>query len=107
MSRYQLYVTPTAWREIKELPGKVRQRVRKAVAALAENPRPAKSKALDVSGLQSEVRRLRLDRWRIVYAITEAAETVDVLAVRKRPPCDHGDLEALLEDYPSKEQNGT
>jgi mRNA interferase RelE/StbE len=101
VSRYKLFVTPTAWREVKGLPGQVRQRVRKAVAALAENPRPPKSKALLVPGLQAEVRRLRLDRWRIVYAITEADEVVDVLAVRKRPPYDYGDLEALLRDFPS------
>jgi len=80
----------------------MRQRVRKAVDALAENPRPTKSKALQVPGLHSEVRRLRLDRWRIVYAITEGDEAVDVLAVRKRPPYDYGDLESLLKDYPSE-----
>ena len=56
MSRYQLYVTPAAWKEIKDLPGHVRQRVRKAVTLLAEKPRPAKSKALKVPDLESEVR---------------------------------------------------
>ena len=58
VSRYRVYVTPAAWKEIKNLPGQARQRVRKAVGALAENPRPPKSKALDVPGLQSEVRWL-------------------------------------------------
>jgi len=72
VTHYQLFVTPAAWKEVKSLPGQVRQRVRKAVAALAANPRPPKSKALTVTGLQVEVRRLRLDRWRILYAITEA-----------------------------------
>jgi mRNA interferase RelE/StbE len=100
VSRYRVYVTPAAWKEIKHLPGQVRQRVRKAVEALAENPRPGKSKALDLPGLPAEVRRLRLDRWRIVYAFTEADSVVDVLAVRKRPPYDYGDLESLLKDYP-------
>ena len=102
MSRYKVYVTPAAWKEIKTLPGRVRQRARKAVEALAEDPRPAKSKALAVPGLQVEARRLRLDRWRIVYAITEADQIVDVLAVRKRPPYDYGDLESLLGDYPTE-----
>jgi mRNA interferase RelE/StbE len=100
VSVYKVYVTPGAWKEIKNLPGRMRQRVRKAVDAFADDPRPAKSKALDMPDLACEVRRLRLDRWRIVYAITEADETVDVLAVRKRPPYDYGDLEALLTDYP-------
>jgi hypothetical protein len=35
-----------------------------------------------------------------VYALTEVEQVVDVLAVRKRPPYDYGDLSALLGDYP-------
>jgi mRNA interferase RelE/StbE len=99
VSPYKVYVTPAAWKEIKNLPGRMRQRVRKAVDALTENPRPGKSKALEVPGLHCEVRRPRLDRWRILYAISEADERLDVLAVRKRPPYDYGDLESLLKDY--------
>jgi mRNA interferase RelE/StbE len=76
VSAYHVYVTPAGWKEIKILPGKMRQRVRRAVEALAENPRPPKSKVLDVPGLLAEIRRLRLNRWRIVYAITEADQAV-------------------------------
>jgi mRNA interferase RelE/StbE len=102
VSVYKVYVTPAAWKEIRDLPAQIRQRARKAVDALAEDPRPAKSKALDVPGVDSEVRRLRLDRWRVVYAVADAEKVVDVLAVRKRPPYDYGDLESLLEDYRSE-----
>lgn len=35
---------------------------------------------------------------RVVYAITDAGCIVDVLAVRKRPPYDYGDLEKLLSE---------
>jgi mRNA interferase RelE/StbE len=101
VSHYAVYVTPAAWKEIKSLPGRMRHRVRAAVEELAENPRPSKSNALKLTGLVAEVRRLRIDRWRILYAVTEDIETVDVLAVRKRPPYDYGDLDALLKDYPS------
>jgi mRNA interferase RelE/StbE len=97
---YTVYITPAAWKEMKNLPGVVRQRVRKAVDAFADEPRPPKSKKLKVADIQAEVRRLRLSRWRIVYAISESAEMVDVLAVRKRPPYDYGDLDVLLKDYP-------
>ena len=79
------------------LPGHIRQRVKRAVDGFSNNPRPSKSKALDVLGVECEMRRLRLDRWRIVYAITEDENWVDVLAVRKRPPYDYGDLTELLE----------
>jgi mRNA interferase RelE/StbE len=71
VSRYTVYVIPCAWKEIKDLPGNVRQRVRRAVDALADNPWPPKSKKLKVPDFEPELHRLRLDRWRIVYAITE------------------------------------
>jgi mRNA interferase RelE/StbE len=88
---YFVFVTPDAWEAIKHLPGNFRQRVRRAIDGLKANPRP-----------QCEVRRLRLDRWRIVYALTESEGTVDVLAIRKRPPYDYGDLAILLEDFPKQ-----
>jgi mRNA interferase RelE/StbE len=117
VTRYTVYVTPTAWDEVKDLPGNIRQRVRRAITSLEDEPRPAESKALvnphqeantahrqvpgaSVADEQSkparELRRIRLERWRIVYAITEVDQAVDVLTVRKRPPYDYGDLERLL-----------
>jgi len=42
-----------------------------------------------------ELRRLRIERWRVVY-MDEEWELVTVLAVRKRPPYDYEDLEELL-----------
>jgi mRNA interferase RelE/StbE len=72
---------------------------------MLEDPRPAKSKKLDVPDVLAEVRRLRLDRWRILYAITEAELIVDVLPVRKRPPYDYGDLAALLRGFPPTESS--
>lgn len=97
MTRYTLYVTPAALREIKELPGHVRQRVRRTVASLREDPRPAESRPLRAQTLDTEVRRIRLSNWRIVYMVSEGDQAVDVLAVRRRPPYDYGDLASLLE----------
>lgn len=98
MSRYKVYITPRAFKEIKALPGNMRLRVRTAIAEFAVEPRPPHSKALNVAELDRELRRLRLDRWRVLYSISEADLIVDVLAVRKRPPYDYGDLEQLLAD---------
>lgn len=78
----------------------MRQRIRKAVDGLADEPRPSKSKALDLPDIQLEVRRLRIDRWRVIYFVADESETVDVVAVRKRPPYDYGDLESLLKILP-------
>lgn len=96
MKCYIVYVTPSVWKEIKKLPGHMRQRVRRTVDGLANKPRPDNSRELRVEDLSHELRRLRIDRWRIVYAVTEADGIVDVLAVRKRPPYDYGDLAELL-----------
>ena len=96
MSRYTVYVIPRAWQEIKDLPGHMRQRVRRAVDGLADDPHPPKSRRLRTERVTPELYRLRLDRWRIVYGITQEDEAVDVLAVRKRPPYDYDDLEELI-----------
>jgi mRNA interferase RelE/StbE len=102
VSGYRVYVTPSAVREIKGLPGNVRQRAKREIAGLQSDPRPPGSKALDLSdmemppGSELQVWRLRLEKWRVVYAISEAEKVVDVLALRKRPPYDYGDLGRLL-----------
>ena len=98
MSRYSIYITPRALGEIKDLPGHMRQRVSRAIRALTDDPRPSGSNVLGLPGFEHELRRLRLDKWRVVYAITEADGIVDVLAVRKRPPYDYGDLALLLRE---------
>jgi len=96
VNRYTVYITPDALRQIRELPGHMRQRAKRAIDALAEHPRPSDSKQLDLPHVEWDVWRLRLDTWRIVYVISEADKIVDVLAIRRRPPYDYGDLEALL-----------
>lgn len=97
MSHYTVFVIPDAWQEIKGVPGHMRQRLKRAIDDLAENPRPSQSKRLETPAIEPELRRLRLDRWRVVYAISEEESTIDVLAVRKRPPYDYGDLTTLIE----------
>jgi len=77
---------------MRELPGHVRQRTKQAVDSLAREPRPSISKALRVEDTPYEVRRARLDRWRILYLIDEQNSTLTILAVRKRPPYNYQDL---------------
>ena len=98
MSNYKVHVTPTAFKEIKSLPGHIRQRIRRAISDLSTNPRPSQSKEFILPDVEREIRRLRLDKWRVLYAVSEEGLTVDVFAVRKRPPYDYGDLESLLQD---------
>lgn len=103
MKRYSIYITPQAWREIKNLPGHIRQRVKRAIDDLENTPRPSNGKQLDVpSDLPIELWRIRLDKWRIVYVISESENTIDVLAIRKRPPYDYGDLSELLTEIQNR-----
>ena len=97
MSMYSIYILPDALDEIKALPGHIRSQVRRSVSALADMPRPATSKALTYLETQRELRRIRIDRWRVVYAVSEEEAAIDVIAVRKRPPYDYGDLAELLQ----------
>ena len=99
MSRYTVYVVPRAWDELQALPGHVRQRIRRAISALADMPRPSESKALTLVDVAVEVRRIRLDRWRVIYTITDQEQAIDVVAVRKRPPYDYGDVAQLLASH--------
>jgi mRNA interferase RelE/StbE len=98
VSRYTVYITPRAYKEIKDLPGNLRQRAKRAVEALGDKPLPSTGKKLNTPELDRDLRRLRLDKWRIVYAVSEADRVIDVLAVRKRPPYDYGDLGRLLRE---------
>jgi mRNA interferase RelE/StbE len=38
-----------------------------------------------------------MDKWRIVYTVSDVDTVIDVLTVRQRPPYDYGDLAELLE----------
>jgi len=98
VNHYTVWVHPKAWKEIKYLPGNIRQRVRRAIDDFSDNPIPQKSKKLNMPNVKIELYRLRIERWRIVYAITKAEKAIDILAIRKRPPYDYKDLEKLLED---------
>ena len=99
MNPYRVFVTPAAIKEIKALPGNMRQRVRHAISELAEHPRPVGSKVLEQEFTPLEVRRQRIENWRIIYAVLDAEATIDVLGVRKRPPYDYADLERLLDQF--------
>ena len=79
----------------------MRQRVRTAISDLRDDARPPSSNVLSVSVEPWELRRVRLDRWRILYGVVEDEGIVDVLAVRRRPPYDYGDIQQLIDDLGS------
>lgn len=99
MSSFKVYIQPDAGKEIDRLPGYVRQRIRRAVIGLREDPEPASAVQLNYDlGAEREIWRLRLDTWRAVYVVDRKWSGVYVLAVRKRPPYQYEDLTSLLVD---------
>ena len=77
---YRLWIKDEAKAEIRQLPGHIRQRVRQAVRALCDAPRPHTSRPLHIElDLKVEPRRIRLDRWRIIYVIDEQWSEVGIL----------------------------
>jgi mRNA interferase RelE/StbE len=93
---YKGWIDPEALAEAHAAPGHVRQRLKQAMKDLAHDPRPAGSKTLDWPPERFEPRRLKIGNWRIIYTVDDAAGWVWVLAVRKRPPYDYGDLAEML-----------
>ena len=103
MGSYQVEITGAARREIRILPGHVRQPIFREIQALEKEARPYSSKGLKSTknfkiprGV--ELRRIRVDRWRVVYVIEPDLSLVTVLAIRKRPPYQYDDLEELLKE---------
>ena len=102
MASYEVEVDRALRKEIRNLPGQVRQRVIRALQDLRQKPRPPESRPLETvkadiklaSG--TELRRIRIESWRIVYLVEDEARLVSVLAVRKRPPYQYEDLDELL-----------
>lgn len=97
---YDLRIEPHAHKQRRKLPGNVRQRIKRAISALAQDPRPYFSEDLDTTGLGVpegvELRRIRLEGWRVIYAVNDGEEWVWVWGIRRRPPYDYEDLEEFL-----------
>jgi mRNA interferase RelE/StbE len=99
MTRCRVRILPDALAEIDRLPGHVRGRVRRSIMALREDQQPPQSKQLDYElGHAQEVWRLRIDKWRLVYLVDRDWHGIFVLTVRRRPPYNYDNLDALVEE---------
>jgi mRNA-degrading endonuclease RelE of RelBE toxin-antitoxin system len=110
MDLYQVEVTSFARKEIRALPGNMRQRIIDLLKEFRCSPRPHNTKLMDMSELGGEVSssielyRIRVDAWRVVYAIEEELNLLTVLAVRKRPPYQYDDLRELIDELMGNEE---
>lgn len=98
MPRYEVYIPPAVLKDIEQLPGNIRSRIRRVILSLRDEPVVPQSRPLnmDLPSTQ-ELRRVRLDDWRLIYLVDNDEHRVYVLAVRHRPPYSYDDLAFLVE----------
>ena len=75
MASYRVEVDGQARKEMRQLPGNMRQRVIRALRALEQEPRPYNSRPLDSdkAGItlepETELLRIRMASWRVIYLV--------------------------------------
>lgn len=98
---YDLLIESSAHQQRKALPGQIRQRIKRTIDELANDPRPSTSEVLDTTDLNVpeniELRRVRIEKWRLIYAVNDIEKWVWVWGVRKRPPYDYEDLREFIQ----------
>jgi len=77
---YQVKLRRAAQKQLDRLVGREYQAVARAVSALEHEPRPKRVKKLAESGLW----RIRVGRYRVVYAIDDKQGLVIVVGVARR-----------------------
>jgi len=77
---YQVRLRLAAQKQLDRLTGRDYQTVAKAISALEQEPRPKSVKKLSESGLW----RIRVGRYRVVYAIDDEESLVIVVRVARR-----------------------
>ena len=80
MNTYAIIYQHGAKKELKRLDRRVQRIIRQAIDSLAIEPKPSRSKQLE----DSPYRSLRVDRYRVIYAIENEEITVYVLRIRHR-----------------------
>ncbi len=80
MEEYKVTIKPSAFKELDDIPKKITQQIVKRIKQLSSNPRPVGTQKL--SG--QERYRIRQGDYRVVYCISDATKTVDVVKIAHR-----------------------
>lgn len=81
MAEYRIVLARSAERELLSLPGSVEARVVVAIDLLAQEPRPSGVKKLKGT---SDLWRIRVGDYRIVYRIDDRKREIDISHIRHR-----------------------
>ncbi|MFN8487911.1 MAG: type II toxin-antitoxin system RelE/ParE family toxin [Caldilineaceae bacterium] len=76
---YRLLRSKKVLAQIERLPGHIRQRVKRVINDLAYNPRPHIAEPL--RGILTGRYKIKIDDYRIVYAIDEESIAIEILKV--------------------------
>jgi mRNA interferase RelE/StbE len=80
--RWTIVIDRQPQKEMRRLPSDLRQRIDRAILALAEDPRPAGCKP--VKDAPRGTYRLRVGDYRVIYSVLDAEGVVVVARVCKR-----------------------
>ncbi len=75
---YRLSYTDEVRRALRDAPGAYRQRFRRAIEQLADDPRPHHAESMREPGFY----KIRFDRWRLIYRVRDDLGEVRILRVR-------------------------
>lgn len=81
MDDYEILFARSARKELEKLPSRIQTRVLGSLESLKNDPRPGSSRKLVGS---SNLWRLRVGDYRVVYAIDDERRVVDISAIRHR-----------------------
>ena len=81
MADYAVVFARSARKELQNLEPQIARRIIKQIEALAINPRP--SGVVKLEGA-TDLWRIRVGQWRVVYRTSDRDRLVDVIAVRHR-----------------------
>ena len=81
MADYAVVFARSARKELQNLDPQVSRRILKQIEALVTDPRPSGVVKLEGG---TDLWRIRVGHWRVVYRISDRARLVDVIAVRHR-----------------------
>ncbi len=81
MAKYAVVFARSARKELQALDPAVAARILKRIEAFADNPRP--TGVIKLEGA-SDLWRIRVGDWRIVYRLSDKERLVDIFAVRHR-----------------------
>jgi mRNA interferase RelE/StbE len=81
MARYSLEVSATAEKQLRRVPRADQVRILRAVAALADEPHPARCRKL---ATYEDVFRIRVGTYRVIYSVERSRVVVILLKIGHR-----------------------